>query len=79
MTKSMKAIVINDYGDRNELTETEMPIPKINENQLLVKVVSIGVNPIDWKTPERFAKRTLSVQIPNHFRSRNGRGGLTSW
>ncbi|MDH5108369.1 NADP-dependent oxidoreductase [Lentilactobacillus kefiri] len=64
MTKSMKAIVINDYGDRNELTETEMPIPKINENQLLVKVVSIGVNPIDWKTRKGLRKERYPFKFP---------------
>lgn len=78
MTKSMKAIVINDYGDRNELTETEMPIPKINENQLLVKVVSIGVNPIDWK-PGKVCEKNAIRSNSQSFRSRNGRGGLTSW
>ncbi|KRK86209.1 NADP-dependent oxidoreductase [Lentilactobacillus sunkii] len=64
MTKPMKAIVINDYGDRNQLTETEMPIPEINDNQLLVKVVSIGVNPIDWKTRKGLRKARYPFEFP---------------
>ncbi|EEI71113.1 NADP-dependent oxidoreductase [Lentilactobacillus hilgardii] len=49
-TEKMDAIVINAYGDENQLTEQQIDIPSIKNNDLLVKVQSIGVNPIDWKT-----------------------------
>ncbi|MGF2384861.1 NADP-dependent oxidoreductase [Lentilactobacillus otakiensis] len=64
MTNRMKAVVINDYGDREQLTETEMPIPKIDDHQLLVKVVSIGVNPIDWKTRQGLRKARYPFKFP---------------
>ncbi|WP_225434626.1 alcohol dehydrogenase catalytic domain-containing protein [Lentilactobacillus buchneri] len=64
MTNQMNAVVINDYGDRDQLTETKMPIPNINDDQLLVKVVSIGVNPIDWKTRKGLRKARYPFDFP---------------
>lgn len=64
MTKQMNAIVINEYGGRDQLTQTQMPIPEISDHQLLVKVVSIGVNPIDWKVREGLRKKRYNFEFP---------------
>jgi len=44
----MKAIVYHDFGspDVLRLEEIEKPVP--NDNQLLVKVRAVSVNPLDW-------------------------------
>ncbi len=44
----MKAIVYHDFGspDVLRLEEVEKPVP--NDNQLLVKVRAVSVNPLDW-------------------------------
>jgi NADPH:quinone reductase-like Zn-dependent oxidoreductase len=43
----MKAIVRCDYGLRNlKLTDVEKPVP--NDDQILVKVHAVSVNPYDW-------------------------------
>jgi|GEM_PF-9643 len=44
----MKAIVYHDYGspDTLRLEEIEKPVP--NDNQLLIKVHAVSVNPLDW-------------------------------
>jgi len=44
----IKAIVYHDYGspDVLRLEEIEKPVP--NDNQLLVKVRAVSVNPLDW-------------------------------
>lgn len=60
----MKAIVINDYGDETQLTEQTMPIPELGPNQVLVKVISIGVNPIDWKTRSGLRKARYPFKFP---------------
>ncbi len=44
----MKAIVYHDYGspDVLRLEEIEKPVP--NDNQLLIRVRAVSVNPLDW-------------------------------
>lgn len=46
----MKAIILNEPGDTSQLlyTEIEKPIP--SENEVLVKVKAISINPVDVKT-----------------------------
>jgi NADPH:quinone reductase-like Zn-dependent oxidoreductase len=43
----MRAIVIDKFGERGSLRE--MPVPEPAQGQMLVKVATAGVNPIDWK------------------------------
>lgn len=61
---SMNAIVINEYGDESKLTEQSIPVPDIHPNQVLVKVVSIGVNPIDWKTRSGLRQERYPFKFP---------------
>src|SRR5947208_14700356 len=44
----MKAIVYHEFGspDVLRLEEVEKPVP--NDNQILVKVRALSVNPLDW-------------------------------
>ncbi|PWV56553.1 NADP-dependent oxidoreductase [Chitinophaga sp. S165] len=46
----MKAIIINDFGGTDKLQYTELPEPAIKENEVLVKVNAIAINPVDVKT-----------------------------
>lgn len=46
----MKAIVIDRFGDAQELHEAEIPVPTIDSDEVLVKMVATSVNPIDWRT-----------------------------
>jgi NADPH:quinone reductase-like Zn-dependent oxidoreductase len=48
----MKAIIVNEFGPSAELIYTEVPIPTITENEVLVKVSAISINPVDVKTFE---------------------------
>ena len=43
----MKAITLADNGGTENLVLTEIPIPQINENEVLVQVKAIGINPVD--------------------------------
>jgi NADPH:quinone reductase-like Zn-dependent oxidoreductase len=59
----MKAIVINRYGDSKVLqyTELERPIPQANE--VLIKIMAAGINPIDWK----IRRGMLKIATGNNF------------
>ena len=43
----MKAIVIHEYGGPNVLKYEDVPRPEPKEDQILVRVVAAGVNPVD--------------------------------
>jgi NADPH:quinone reductase-like Zn-dependent oxidoreductase len=46
----MKAIVLKDFGGVENLKLTEIPIPEISENEVLVRTKAISINPVDIKT-----------------------------
>ncbi|MFC5712973.1 NADP-dependent oxidoreductase [Thalassorhabdus alkalitolerans] len=60
----MKAIVINQYGGKEELKETTVNKPSINENQVLVEIHATSVNPIDWKMREGYLKEMFPFEFP---------------
>ena len=46
----MKAIILKSPGDVDQLEDTELPIPKISSDKVLIKVKAISINPVDAKT-----------------------------
>lgn len=46
----MKAITLKGFGGVETLVISDVPVPEIRDNELLVKVTSIGINPVDIKT-----------------------------
>ncbi|CEP19006.1 hypothetical protein [Parasitella parasitica] len=46
-TNKMKAVYVNEQGDVDKLIYSDIPIPKVNENSVLVKNRFVGVNYID--------------------------------
>lgn len=44
----MKAMVMHEFGDVNVLKLEHVPLPKISEDEILVQVKSVGLNPIDY-------------------------------
>ena len=57
----MKAAIINEFGDADVLQITEVDKPKITEEQVLIKVKAIGINPVDTKV--RAGTSGISKQI----------------
>lgn len=60
----MKAIVIDNYGGKEQLKEREMEKPAIHENQVLVEIHATSINPIDWKLREGYLKEMLPWEFP---------------
>lgn len=46
----MKAIILNEFGPASHLRFADLPVPQINNEEVLVKVNAIGINPVDVKT-----------------------------
>jgi len=44
---TMKAIVVHQYGGPEVLKYEEVPRPELKEDQILIRVIAAGVNPVD--------------------------------
>lgn len=60
----MKALVLKSYGKHARLDFATPPRPAIKENEMLVKVHAVGLNPIDNMIPEGTFKPVLRFSLP---------------
>ncbi|MDN3451042.1 NADP-dependent oxidoreductase [Planococcus sp. APC 3906] len=60
----MKAIVIDQYGDKDVLQEREVDQPSIHEDQVLVEIHATSINPIDWKVRAGYLTDMLPFEFP---------------
>ncbi|SDB96771.1 NADPH:quinone reductase [Raineyella antarctica] len=49
MTRTMHAATYSTFGGPGVLSLTEQPLPKVAPGEVLVRVRSAAVNPVDWK------------------------------
>lgn len=59
----MKAIVMDEFGGPEKLRLEEVPDPTPEEDEVLIRVVCAGVNPVDWKIREGM----LAGRLPHEF------------
>jgi len=60
----MKAVVFESFGDRSVLNFHDVPTPRPEANEVLVKVAYAAVNPVDWKIREGFLQSLLPHELP---------------
>ncbi|HLS30896.1 MAG TPA: alcohol dehydrogenase catalytic domain-containing protein [Flavobacteriaceae bacterium] len=62
----MKAVILKEIGNVDQLVVKDIPIPKINEDEILVKTKVAGINPIEVKTRRgnRYSKELLQHEYP---------------
>ncbi|PYX21721.1 MAG: hypothetical protein DMG82_17045 [Acidobacteria bacterium] len=60
----MKAALLYSYGDSEQLRYDEIPPPKYGDNEVLVKMHSTSINPIDVKIRSGAAKSRFSIEFP---------------
>ncbi|MBI2083603.1 MAG: NADP-dependent oxidoreductase [Deltaproteobacteria bacterium] len=60
----MKAIIIRQFGERDVLELADIPKPKIQPGEVLVKIVAAGVNPVDWKIRKGLLKGRMPYELP---------------
>jgi NADPH:quinone reductase-like Zn-dependent oxidoreductase len=58
----VKAVRIHEYGDPSVLKYEDAPLPELRENDVLIRVHSVGVNPVDWQT--RSGRRQEEMEYP---------------
>ncbi len=60
----MKAVSIEKYGGPDVLQYKDHPIPEINAEELLIKVIASSVNPVDWKLRKGMLKFLPGQKLP---------------
>ncbi|MER5969099.1 NADP-dependent oxidoreductase [Streptomyces sp. NPDC002055] len=58
----MKAVTINAYGEKPQLTEE--PEPKVGPDSVLIRTRAAGVNPVDWKVAAGYLDQVLYCHFP---------------
>lgn len=59
----MKAVAMHAFGGPEVLVLTDLPRPKAERGEMLIRTVAAGVNPVDWKVREGL----LSPRVPHGF------------
>jgi NADPH:quinone reductase-like Zn-dependent oxidoreductase len=60
----MKAVVLNGYGDVEQLELREVEEPACGSRQLKVKVVGASINPVDWKIRKGEMRSLVPLHLP---------------
>lgn len=60
----MKVAIINQFGEAEELQITEKDQPEINENEVLIKVMAAGINPVDTKVRAGTSGMSKRIRLP---------------
>ena len=60
----MKALVLQRYGKRDNVTFADAPRPVPKPDEILVQVHAAGLNPIDYTIPKGTFKPFLKFQLP---------------
>jgi NADPH:quinone reductase-like Zn-dependent oxidoreductase len=61
---TMKAIVVHEYGGPEVLKYEDVPRPEPKENEVLVRVIAAGVNPVDGAARSAKFAQFLGIKLP---------------
>jgi NADPH:quinone reductase-like Zn-dependent oxidoreductase len=60
----MKAIVVHEYGGPEVLKHEDVPRPEPKEDQMLVRVIATGVNPVDVASRSERSAKFFGMTLP---------------
>ncbi len=60
----MNAVRIHEYGHEDVLSYETAPIPAIQDDDVLIRVMAASVNPLDWKIREGHMKKRIQHEFP---------------
>lgn len=63
----MKAIIYKEFGSIDVLIMQEIPIPHLKKSQVLIKIKSVSINPLDWKIRKGEMKMMSGSKFPRHI------------
>ncbi len=64
VSADMRAIIQEQYGGPEVLTLAERPEPKVAPGEVLIRVKSAGVNPVDWKLGAGYLDAMMETRFP---------------
>jgi len=59
-----KAIRFHEYGGPEVMKLEEIPRPVPKDDEILIHVRAVGVNPVDWKIREGHVRKVLDIPLP---------------
>jgi NADPH:quinone reductase-like Zn-dependent oxidoreductase len=60
----MKAVICETYGGPEVLELTDVPVPQVGPNGVLVRVHASSVNPVDWKLRKGLLSALWNLRFP---------------
>lgn len=60
----MRAVIIEEYGGKENLKESEVPMPIAESHQVVIKEKATSINPIDWKLREGYLQEMMPWEFP---------------
>lgn len=60
----MKVVSLKDYGAVTNLKMTELPLPELAPDEVMVEIKATSVNPIDWKARLGLLQPMMHWQMP---------------
>ena len=66
----MKAVIIHEYGGPEVLKLEDVPRPEPKENEVLVRVIAAGVNPVDALIRSGKYAKFFGTTLTSHSRIR---------
>jgi NADPH:quinone reductase-like Zn-dependent oxidoreductase len=64
MAKKMRAAVIHEFGGPEKIKIETLPVPEIQEGEVLVRIKAAGVNPVDAAIREGYLKDRIPHRLP---------------
>jgi NADPH:quinone reductase-like Zn-dependent oxidoreductase len=64
MERKMRAAVIHEFGGPEKIRTETLPIPDVQEGEVLVQIKAAGVNPVDTAVREGYLKDHIPHQLP---------------
>jgi NADPH:quinone reductase-like Zn-dependent oxidoreductase len=64
MERKMRAALIHEFGGPEKIKTETLPIPEVQEGEVLIRVQAAGVNPVDTAVREGYMQSKLTHQFP---------------